>query len=152
MKKKVKICPSCQKINEPKMKFCVKCKKKLLNKIVKLVETPKKFNKNKYEKLTKFFMRSLEDENILIEINSDYVVGRENGEKIFDDAYISKNHAVLMIREHSLLIKDVGSTNGTYINGHECTPDEVYIVNAFDEISLANSKFTIEMKEFFHSK
>jgi hypothetical protein len=34
---------------------------------------------------------------------------------------ISKKHCVLLYKENSLLVRDMGSTNGTYINNHRIT-------------------------------
>jgi pSer/pThr/pTyr-binding forkhead associated (FHA) protein len=44
-------------------------------------------------------------------------VGRAAGcQIIIDDTYVSQLHARLFLRDGQLLVEDLGSTNGTYLN------------------------------------
>ncbi len=44
------------------------------------------------------------------------IIGRE-GDLVIQDATVSRKHAQITKRDHTVLIKDLGSSNGTYING-----------------------------------
>ncbi len=51
-----------------------------------------------------------------------YRIGREAGELVLRDPNVSTNHAILTIDPGSVVITDIGSTNGTFdANGHRLT-------------------------------
>jgi pSer/pThr/pTyr-binding forkhead associated (FHA) protein len=46
----------------------------------------------------------------------DNLLGRENGDIIFPgDGFISSRHALLQTRSHTVILKDLGSSNGTFV-------------------------------------
>lgn len=45
------------------------------------------------------------------------ILGRRNADITIDDVDVSRQHAVIERYEGRFLIKDLGSTNGTYVNG-----------------------------------
>ncbi len=47
--------------------------------------------------------------------------GAENGLRLDDDDFVSSRHARLDPRPDGLWVEDVGSTNGTYVNGARVT-------------------------------
>jgi hypothetical protein len=57
--------------------------------------------------------------NLVFELDQpSYMIGREAGNEIvIEDPQVSRRHAQLTRQGHSYLIEDVGSTNGTYVNG-----------------------------------
>jgi pSer/pThr/pTyr-binding forkhead associated (FHA) protein len=58
-----------------------------------------------------------------VEIATAMHVGRgaENGLRLEDDDYVSSRHARFEPRADGLWVEDVGSTNGTYVNGSRVT-------------------------------
>ena len=52
-----------------------------------------------------------------IEIDRDLVLGREDADIEIEDSAVSRRHALLRPVEGTLEIEDLGSTNGTYVNG-----------------------------------
>jgi predicted component of type VI protein secretion system len=52
-----------------------------------------------------------------IEVDGELVVGREDAGLTIDDEEISRRHAVLRASDGGIEIEDLGSTNGTYVNG-----------------------------------
>lgn len=55
---------------------------------------------------------------IAYELNGELTLGRAPGCSIvLDQQYVSQVHCRLFIREDTLFVEDLGSTNGTWING-----------------------------------
>ncbi|MCD6506939.1 FHA domain-containing protein [Candidatus Poribacteria bacterium] len=52
--------------------------------------------------------------------------------------YISRRHAKLIVRGGELFIVDLGSTNGTFVNGRRIEPNEEVKVGTSDRIELAD--------------
>jgi predicted component of type VI protein secretion system len=52
-----------------------------------------------------------------VEIETELVVGREDAGLTIDDEEISRRHAVIRPGNEGIEIEDLGSTNGTYVNG-----------------------------------
>jgi predicted component of type VI protein secretion system len=52
-----------------------------------------------------------------VEVDAELVVGREDAGLTIDDAEISRRHAVIRPGDGGIEIEDLGSTNGTYVNG-----------------------------------
>lgn len=51
-------------------------------------------------------------------VNSIFTVGRLNLNDIFiDSEHVSRNHAKIEVRERQVVISDINSTNGTFVNG-----------------------------------
>ncbi len=61
-------------------------------------------------------------------------VGREIGSSIFlDDVTVSRKHALLISQDTSFFLEDLGSLNGTYVNGESIT--KIALKNG-DEIQI----------------
>jgi pilus assembly protein CpaF len=61
--------------------------------------------------------------NLVFELEGDsYTIGREAGNEIvIEDAQVSRRHAQLTRQGNTYLVEDIGSTNGTYVNGKRVT-------------------------------
>jgi hypothetical protein len=55
---------------------------------------------------------------------------------VLNDAEVSRNHALLRIDRDTVSIRDLGSRNGTFVNGQQVTNADL---NPGDEIKLGNS-------------
>ena len=77
--------------------------------------------------------------NLVFELDADsYIIGREAGNEIvIEDPQVSRRHAQLTRQGTSYLIEDIGSTNGTYVNGKRVTAP-VLLANG-DMIGLADT-------------
>ncbi|MBN1521913.1 MAG: FHA domain-containing protein, partial [Candidatus Aureabacteria bacterium] len=72
-----------------------------------------------------------------VTLQNGYMIGRDNACEIYiDDNSISKRHAVFEIVEKQVVIKDVGSSNGTFVNGRKV---EKAALSHNDEISIGRS-------------
>jgi hypothetical protein len=77
--------------------------------------------------------------NLVFELDEEsYTIGREAGNEIvIEDPQVSRRHAQLTRQGASYLIEDIGSTNGTYVNGKRVTAP-VLLSNG-DMIGLADT-------------
>ncbi len=85
-------------------------------------------------------------EPLIIVVRDRLTLGRRKDVSVSDlvdltpyDAYrkgVSRNHAVLTYKEERLYIHDVGSVNGTWLNGQRLKPYELYAVQTGTPVSL----------------
>ena len=77
--------------------------------------------------------------NLIFELDQDsYTIGREAGNEIvLEDPQVSRRHATLTRQGATYLLEDIGSTNGTYVNGKRVTAP-VLLSNG-DTIGLADT-------------
>jgi pSer/pThr/pTyr-binding forkhead associated (FHA) protein len=61
------------------------------------------------------------------------------------DPYCSGRHADLVAEDDKLVLTDVGSTNGTFVNGVRLEPNVPREVAAGDEITFGQTAFTVEV-------
>lgn len=84
---------------------------------------------------------------VRLEDNKDYTLGRINeGQSVFPDidlsAYdgykngVSRVHASIQIAVRRINVVDLGSSNGTYLNGRRLTPQVPYALNDGDILVL----------------
>ena len=94
-------------------------------------------------------------QNIPLESGADYTIGRISGtQPILPDidltpyhAYeggVSRLHATIRVSEDSVMLSDLGSANGTMLNGQKLPPYESHLLTNGDIILLG--KFQIEIK------
>jgi hypothetical protein len=69
------------------------------------------------------------------------LMGRSSAcQLVFADDTVSRRHAELRIEDGRWMLRDLGSSNGTYVNGRLVRESEV---TAGDEITLGACRFTI---------
>ena len=67
-------------------------------------------------------------------------IGRSPDAEVFlDDVTVSRNHALLVRRRDGLHVDDLGSLNGTYVNGHRI---ESHKLSSGDELQVGKYKLT----------
>lgn len=72
------------------------------------------------------------------------IVGRSRDVDFrIDHADVSRRHAVIYWSEGSIVVKDLGSTNGTMVNGY---PVESTVVRPSDVIRIGNCHITVAPK------
>jgi hypothetical protein len=50
-------------------------------------------------------------------VTSELVIGRKNADLMIDDAEVSRRHAAVRLKDGQLEVEDLGSANGTFVNG-----------------------------------
>lgn len=74
-----------------------------------------------------------------------YVVGRnpQVAHLVISDDSVSRNHARLRLRGMRLLIEDLGSANGTWIDGHALSPHRAFELDLGASIEFGGVKLTL---------
>lgn len=98
----------------------------------------------------------IESQFATIPITKRIIVGRTLDADVVDfdltpyDAYhygVSRHHAVMSLLDGYLYIEDLGSTNGTRINGFQLTSKQKYRLRDGDEIEFARLRMTIRIED-----
>lgn len=71
------------------------------------------------------------------------VIGRRKGEIVIKDAEISGQHAEIVQEGGKWLIRDLGSTNGTFVNGKKLPASDL---KDGDRLTLGQSKILVKME------
>jgi pSer/pThr/pTyr-binding forkhead associated (FHA) protein len=70
-------------------------------------------------------------------------LGRDvNNSIVLDDEFVSAQHAALTFRGKAWYVEDLGSTNGTYVNGEPIV--EVWPLTYGDEIQIGQVRLRLD--------
>lgn len=90
---------------------------------------------------------------LALQMDKEMILGRESGDgRVNVDPYdavergVSRQHAQLIPDNNQLFIRDLNSTNKTFINGSEIDPDQDYVLKDGDEVSLGQLGFKVFFK------
>lgn len=76
------------------------------------------------------------------EIGAELYVGREGQRLTVEDLEVSRRHAVLRSTPNGVTVEDLGSRNGTYVNGEKIRSATVLV--AGDVVKFGTSSFAFE--------
>lgn len=80
-------------------------------------------------------------EGQILQIDRDMVIGRhQQADIVLQAAHVSRRHAALILKDTQLWIQDLGSSNGTFVNGQKVTEQQLH---ADDEINFEAIRFRI---------
>ena len=81
-------------------------------------------------------------------LNSDTIIGRstECGLRIASNE-VSRQHCKICIGEDGVTVRDLGSSNGTFVNGYQLEPETDYEIAPDSELSLGGIKFFVRFSE-----
>jgi pSer/pThr/pTyr-binding forkhead associated (FHA) protein len=89
--------------------------------------------------------RSGERVESFLMIRNPSVIGRsEDCDVVLESRSVSRRHAELKLKREGMTIKDLGSRNGTLVNGKLIKPDFRVLVNPGDTIQIG--KFTLQIE------
>lgn len=78
-------------------------------------------------------------------LHSDAVIGRGADCNLrLASGQISRKHCQIIVRDDLVAIMDLGSSNGTFLNGQQLTANEQTKLNSGDELSIGSVEFLVE--------
>ncbi len=76
---------------------------------------------------------------------NEVIIGRNpESDLVLDDPLVSRKHCKILIKENSIFIKDLNSTNGTFLNGKRISFSEIKVG---DEISIGIYNLIVSSKD-----
>jgi len=81
--------------------------------------------------------------------HSPFIIGRDpqSADWVYDDIRVSRMHAEIKKVQEGYIIRDLGSRNGSYVNGERLVPYTDRILRSQDRIELADLRCTIQIAE-----
>lgn len=165
------ICSNCKHTNMDGAMFCAECGSQLVGKddLITQTITTQKFDEGKNKSKNDMYqpfdgsdawgsLHLLDTGQVLpLSTRNEFTMGRiSEGQPIMPDidlspyqayaAGVSRLHAVIKRDGDRIIFIDLGSANGTYINGKRLTPDEEQVLNHGDIIALGKLKLQILVK------
>jgi dihydroxyacetone kinase DhaKLM complex PTS-EIIA-like component DhaM len=164
----VKICPSCSHKNREGSIFCEECGQNLLSEINAAVATKQiktadeivsfsSWGSARFDENTVVILH-IRDSEELIRPNKRVILGRYDGSSSpkpdLDltphgalEKGVSRIHAAIYRTEDTLTLVDMGSSNGTMLNGHRLVRDQPRVLRDGDEIRLGKLVAHIYFKQ-----
>ena len=73
-------------------------------------------------------------------------VGREDDCDVqFSDRSVSRRHCAIALVNDRCCVRDLGSTNGTHVNGERVESDKIVVLQPNDVLCIANREFRLEV-------
>lgn len=72
-------------------------------------------------------------------------VGRLNADILLSDPSVSRSHARFLVQGDVVTLEDIGSTNGTFVNGQQLPPNVPIPLSDGAEISFGGAKLTLKL-------
>ncbi|MER3474217.1 MAG: hypothetical protein C4335_09350 [Armatimonadota bacterium] len=72
-------------------------------------------------------------------------VGRLNADVLLPDPSVSRSHARITVQNGMVTLEDVGSTNGTFVNGQRLTPQMPVTLANGAEIAFGGTRLTLRL-------
>jgi pSer/pThr/pTyr-binding forkhead associated (FHA) protein len=79
-----------------------------------------------------------------VEVEADVVIGRESADLTIPDDEISRRHAIVRPVERGVVVEDLGSLNGTFVNGKQIS--EPMTITLGSTLRLGNTNIDVELE------
>src|SRR5215467_8886012 len=80
--------------------------------------------------------------DMILYIDRPVRLGREAGNSVrLDDETVSRSHSEFYTRDQHAVVRDLGSTNGTYVNGARLRKNGERVLEHRDIVKIGNSRF-----------
>ena len=135
-----KLCPACGKQVPPPFGFCPDCG-------VALVEMEGDMEIARPGSGAACLFRESTGERITLNGTLKIGKSRTNDYSLPDVSTISRCHAVIDGGSQGWTVTDLGSTNGTFVNGREIAPQVPVALTAGDRIRFAREEFVFEIRD-----
>jgi pSer/pThr/pTyr-binding forkhead associated (FHA) protein len=133
-------CPVCETENSPAEKYCGECGFLLSSTPGEAALTGSEAKLTDASGTQEYYLK--EGEN---------VVGRENADVLISDPTVSRRHAVVIVEGGKYLVKDFGSTNGTFVGGKQIAGDETAELPNGGEVKFGSAVLTLIIPEVVES-
>lgn len=130
-------CPVCATENSPTEKYCGDCGFLLastpgeIGEVEEVAPQPKLIASGR-----EYLLKSGEN-----------TIGREGTDVLLEDQTVSRRHAMLVLDEGKAFVEDLGSTNGTSVNGTQVAKGERVEVESGAELKFGSSVLTLDLPE-----
>lgn len=151
------VCPDCMHDNRPGVLICENCGADLYDSLIERIAT-RKLQREQTRYLPTDPMSTIShpvvlyvrdsDDPIAIERNGRYTIGRSDPKRpdykpdidlgAYDAANkgVSREHISIETQHQQPMVTDLGSANGSFINGQKLTPQKPYPLYSGDELRL----------------
>ncbi|GEM_PF-5442008 len=137
-------CPNCDAEIPDISKFCLECGEKIFD-----IEENGKKTAFKWKMYLKAVAGPLKGKRFGAEEPMSILIGRKDASSILipgeDDILLSRQHCVLKLEFPDAMLKDIGSRNGTYLNGMKIEKDTEYPIKSGDIIKAGKSVFVVDI-------
>jgi pSer/pThr/pTyr-binding forkhead associated (FHA) protein len=80
-----------------------------------------------------------------VPIAEQITIGRDAHNTIsIDDSMVSRDHALVQRIKEAFFIKDLDSTNGTYVNGNQIPKEKYFKLNRGDVVKIGRTEIIIQ--------
>jgi len=73
------------------------------------------------------------------------IIGRTEGDILLRNPYLSRKHAKITVKNGKFFVTDLGSTNGTFVNGRRINPNEEVGIEPSAELKFGELKASITL-------
>lgn len=112
------------------------------------MECDKAVGEKKDKKVTDLFLVRYPDEPIHVPDKGEVSIGRsDKNDIVLTEPRVSRKHAVIewLEPQNVYVISDLGSSNGTYLNGYKLPVHHPGFLNDWDKIRVASTVFTVRV-------
>ena len=78
----------------------------------------------------------------VVPVEPEAIIGREGCDIVLIDPEVSRRHAALSVVDGETAIEDLGSTNGTFVNGVRI--ERPTVLSEGDSVQLGNTMWSVE--------
>lgn len=117
---------------------------------VRMVDSSDVFYEKKHEENGLILEhRSAIDNIVFVVSKSGFVLGKgKDADGTFNvSSNVSRRHCEIAIQNGTYMVKDLGSTNGTTINGFTLNPNQYYYIKNGDKLKLADVEFVVTIRQ-----
>ncbi|GBC92766.1 Glycogen accumulation regulator GarA [bacterium HR15] len=135
-------CPICGQMNPPGEMYCIECGFLLTSEIPAEAPTAEGvFPKLRDASGREFLLKAGEN-----------LIGRDpSSDVLLNDGTVSRRHARIVIEGNTAYLEDLGSTNGTRLNGQSVSPGQRVPLPQQAELQLGSVTLTLELPEGFET-
>ena len=141
-----KFCPKCQMVREGGFAFCCECGTPLVDTDDQM---PMSIVSEPAKKVGACLFRESTGERIVVD-RPHFRIGKsaQNNDYTMPELRtVSRNHAAIITRDDRYYLIDLGSTNGTFLEGCEITPQAETEIFHGSRVRFANESFVFEINQ-----